>query len=97
MEKEFVPYEIALAMKELGFDEPCFRMYKKGDKHLISTMDIPNAIYSADIKIQAPLYQQAFRFFKEKYNLEVEYSLRVVMDDPNYYLRKLIEIIKENL
>lgn len=23
MEKEFVPYEQALALKELGFDEPC--------------------------------------------------------------------------
>ena len=24
LEKEFVPYEQALALKELGFDEPCF-------------------------------------------------------------------------
>ena len=23
MEKEFIPYEQALALKELGFDEPC--------------------------------------------------------------------------
>ena len=27
MEKEFIPYEIALALKELGFDEPCFANY----------------------------------------------------------------------
>ena len=27
MEKEFVPYEQALDLKELGFDEPCFTHY----------------------------------------------------------------------
>ena len=30
LEKEFIPYEQALALKELGFDEPCFgRFYTK--------------------------------------------------------------------
>jgi hypothetical protein len=27
MNKEFVPYEQALALKELGFNEPCFGNY----------------------------------------------------------------------
>ena len=27
LQKEFVPYEIALKFKELGFDEPCFGWY----------------------------------------------------------------------
>ncbi len=27
MNREFVPYEQALALKELGFDEPCFAKY----------------------------------------------------------------------
>jgi len=30
MEKEFVPYELALRLKALGFDEPCFATYRKG-------------------------------------------------------------------
>jgi hypothetical protein len=36
MEKEFVPYEQALALKELGFDEPCIAFYDayNGDSHL---------------------------------------------------------------
>ena len=30
MKKQFVPYEIALKLKELGFDEPCFGgLFKK--------------------------------------------------------------------
>lgn len=31
MNKEFVPYEQALALKELGFDEPCFAYYDEED------------------------------------------------------------------
>jgi hypothetical protein len=27
MENEFIPYEQALALKELGFDEPCLAYY----------------------------------------------------------------------
>ena len=27
MEKEFIPYKQALALKELGFDEPCLFLY----------------------------------------------------------------------
>ena len=27
MNKEFITYEQALALKELGFDEPCFKGY----------------------------------------------------------------------
>jgi hypothetical protein len=27
LETEFIPYEQALALKELGFDEPCFGFY----------------------------------------------------------------------
>ena len=30
MEKEFIPYEQALALKELGFDEHCFGLYENG-------------------------------------------------------------------
>ncbi len=66
MEKEFIPYEQALALKELGFDEPCFGYY------LASTLFISNDIVynSTDIPvIKAPLYQQAFRWFREKHKL----------------------------
>jgi hypothetical protein len=31
MTKEFVPYAEALALKELGFDEPCFGYYVDGE------------------------------------------------------------------
>ena len=34
MEKEFVPYELAVKLKELGFDDPCSGWYTP-DKSLI--------------------------------------------------------------
>ena len=70
MEKEFIPYEQALALKELGFDEPCFGYYTGDKNHLVirPNMNRRNEELN-DIVCTAPLYQQAFRWFREKYNL----------------------------
>lgn len=73
--EEFIPYEQALALKELGFDkEICFSRwttYPDGEGYLDTT---GHSIYQGqdDLNRQclAPLYQQAFRFFREKYNLK---------------------------
>jgi hypothetical protein len=66
MNKEFVNYNTALALKELGFDEPCLAYYKdiKGEKVLLDdSMDF-------DGEVKAPLKQQAFRWFREKHDLQ---------------------------
>jgi hypothetical protein len=67
MEKEFVPYEQALALKELGFDEPCFGYFYTEDKFFETK--IKNSELEEDCSISAPLWQQAFRWFREKYGL----------------------------
>ena len=66
MEKEFVPYELAVKLKTLGYDGPCFGVYIAG--HLMITYD---SIYnSTDIPVvKAPTFSQAFRWFREKYNI----------------------------
>jgi len=61
--KEFVSYEEALELKELGFDEPCFGVYYSKDRDVRKT-DINE-------KGNAPLYQQVFRFFREKHGLTI--------------------------
>jgi hypothetical protein len=70
--KDFVPYEQALALKELGFDEPCFGNYKKTHKELEKSFYCYNSDYVDynEDYIAAPLYQQVFRWFREKYNLK---------------------------
>jgi len=61
MEKEFVPYELALRMKQLGFDEECFAVYF--DKvHLHTVPSMKNDV-SLSRYVTAPLFQQAFRWF----------------------------------
>jgi hypothetical protein len=52
IESNFVPYQIALDMKSIGFNEPC-----------MSSKDMNNG----QGLIQIPLYQQAFRWFREKH------------------------------
>jgi hypothetical protein len=72
MKKEFIPYELALELKKLGFDEPCFGFYDESlyfpnNENQYGTfcnqpLDVPSC--------SAPLYQQAFRWFREKYNID---------------------------
>jgi hypothetical protein len=64
MEKEFVPYELALRMKQLGFDESCFMYWWKGENEYILADLIDDEARTIDFK--APLYQQAFRWFESK-------------------------------
>jgi hypothetical protein len=44
MEKEFVPYEQALALKELGFDEATSTFYSYPDNELSYVMDGHNRV-----------------------------------------------------
>ena len=107
MNKEFIPYEQALDLKELGFDEPCLKNWDSG---LLMVCD-----YATHLK--APLYQQAFRFFREKHNLSgnidccdklCEWNIKSSKLDKSIFsnkiqsyeeaelecLKKLIEIVK---
>jgi hypothetical protein len=64
MEKEFVPYQEALALKELGFDEPSLGWYTS-DGSLIKEY-ITNKVNKFTL---APTFSQAFRWFRDKYDL----------------------------
>ena len=72
MEKEFIPYEQALALKELGFDEPCFGRYDGRDENKGKIWyEMPNSgqDYIPVGDVLAPTYQQAFRWFRENHNI----------------------------
>jgi hypothetical protein len=75
MNKEFIPYEQALGLKELGFDENCFAHFVKHYneiKCILNSDDFDEwwTNNSDNLECKAPLYQQAFRWFREVYNLE---------------------------
>ncbi len=67
MEKEFVPYEQALALKELGFDEPCLGYFHPLYKKLVIWEK--ESTNSSSNWVSAPTFSQAFRWFREKYKI----------------------------
>ena len=128
MEKEFVPYEIALALKELGFDEPINASWYSNELVLIPQIGFSDSwinFNKNNLFLSAPLYQQAFRWFREEHDLHnVPLGIKRIEDGETFYhinspdwrprftcdelyetyeeaevacLRKLIEIVKENL
>jgi hypothetical protein len=71
MENLFIPYEQALIIKELGFDEPCFGIWERNDKLWFKNY-VKGVDFIPEDNILAPLYQQAFRWFREKkYQAEI--------------------------
>jgi hypothetical protein len=80
---EFIPYEQALQLKQLGFNEPCIYYVNKNNEEFIYNFEIhpDEFIYrcGGDI-IKTPLYQQAFRWFREKHKLQAEILWRGDME-----------------
>jgi hypothetical protein len=73
MKDQFIPYEQALSLKELGFDEPCFGYYNGQGNYIGEEGKMNsncNKLGMHGTYCTAPLYQQAFRWFREKYNLK---------------------------
>jgi hypothetical protein len=87
MNNEFVSYEIALKLKELGFDEPCLTYYYELTSNLRThlAIDIRNAwTYSGNKKLGftlAPLYQQVFKWLRNKY--DIDFSINTIYSKYN--------------
>jgi hypothetical protein len=91
MEKEFIPYDLALRMKALGFDEPCFGAFYDDGKlfiHWNDNVDADELFISQekceyyDYECLAPTWQSAFRWFREKYKF---YASVVHMNKKNAF------------
>lgn len=91
MEKEFISYEQALALKELGFNEDCFGYYYEGV--LVSAILFHNNKKDGEKVVKAPLYQQAFRWFREKHDLHGEISV----DHRNKYFFMMCKFVNKKM
>lgn len=85
MENQFVTYEIALAIKELGFDEECCAIYRKNHLYPILGFEKINSVKKS--VIAAPLWQQVIDFIFNKYNILIIYI-------PNDIIKMNKEILK---
>lgn len=78
MEEQFIPYEQALELENLGFDEPCFACYLD-DKYLNIQYCKKQFHFHGQV-VSAPLWQQAFDFFR--YNYKMESSVSYAFENP---------------
>jgi hypothetical protein len=111
MDKEFVGYTEALALKELGFEEPCFGFYND----MVNNKPM-GGNFPCDGRNSAPLYQQAFRWLLVLANKDEHFSNKwTISYNEDYYslflggcnmgvfkaelecIKKLIEIVKESI
>lgn len=82
IEREFVPYELAMELKNLGFNEPGFGFYfgalKRGTDEPIKCLAIDKTRFQAQYAGQectAPLWQQAFDWLRK------ERGIMYIVDD----------------
>lgn len=70
MKKDFIPYEQALALKELGFNESCFGWYDSENQDIINYDRTTNSCgWLNGSHCSASTFSQAFRWFREKHQL----------------------------
>jgi hypothetical protein len=89
MNNEFVSYEIALKLKELGFNKPCICGYN--DYHLLRSKisssfdgDFVKWDEKYDRDLKAPLFQQVFKWFREQFNWQA--SIEATKDQHSHEL-----------
>jgi hypothetical protein len=104
MQNEFLPYDRALKLKQLGFDEEDFgRFYTKPKSKMFGIDEkgrhypIKNTskklytvgedfVLNDDDVIVAPLFQQAFRWFREEYGLLTYVGSRTLDNGDTIYI-----------
>lgn len=75
MIKEFVPYAESLELKQLGFDEPCFFAFDNCSTPMRCTdlrtgeQRFNGVNYNSSSYTSQPTFSQAFRWFRETYDL----------------------------
>jgi hypothetical protein len=78
LDKEFVLYQEALALKELGFDEPCFFAFDNCSTPMrcsdlrTNEQKFNGVNYNSSSYTSQPTFSQAFRWFREKYEYNTE-------------------------
>lgn len=89
MKDQFIPCEQALELKELNFNEPCFACYLT-DKFLNVEYTKKQFHFHGQVA-SAPLWQQAFDWFREVYG----YEISIVKRTPTSYKFEISKLVTE--
>jgi hypothetical protein len=84
MKEQFCNYDIALKLKELGFDEPCIAFFNTSSITSLCFCDVFGFVIehegdeyiknSDEYKVAAPMWQQTIDWFREKHGLIIYIS-----------------------
>ena len=88
MNKEFVPYEQALALKELGIDQSCYASYGPVGARAYKELSYGYADYNMGNCIGAPTFSQAINFLYICSNKQIDIELKA-SDTYEERLRKI--------
>lgn len=83
LQTEFVPYDLSLKMKALGFDEPCiYYVDKNNNSYIYNFQTHPDEFieWCGVNVIPTPTFSQCFRWFREKYT----YAGFIQLVEPEY-------------
>ena len=97
VQDEFVPYQQALTLKELGYDIPTMGSYINEKKFNLSTGGKMYRTTPSEPKFCiAPQYHQAFQWLEIKYKLDIMVDLLPTQDFKNWLdsLNHYIKIAK---
>ena len=78
IQNQFCSYEIALKLKELGFNEVTFTYFKENctlEENIICLNGVKFWNLSDIKEIAAPLWQQVIDWFREKHDIHIEIEL----------------------
>ena len=96
--KDFVEYEEALELKQLGFDEPClFYYYGSNDLQSLIQIDMPRLVNHNESTFgtcySAPSYSQAFRWLYQELGIE-KGVMPLDTESQRLLLKELIDMVK---
>jgi hypothetical protein len=86
MEKEFIPYEQALALKELGFNRRTLAQYntRQGNEWILTFDFSGEGQFSGNGgPCVAPTFSQCFKWFRENYN--IHHAMKPILGSKNGY------------
>ena len=91
MKKEFVPYEQALRLKALEFDEPCMAYFEQKVLKRFDPSFLEAQIFNSDFVKKAeyctaPTWQSVFEWFRKKHKMVGTVQITVsVIDRENWF------------
>ena len=105
-ESKFVPFEMALDLKRLGFNNPCTHLYNSTDdkpKPYPSDSGLSqdwNSLYvykENEHLLSAPTFSQVFAWLETEYNFKVEIGSIFHKDIITYYYNIAYNRVEDNL